>query len=73
VREGWEKGYEGVVCCYAGSVELGDGVEVMEVCGGVVEAGRGEGCRCRGHFINRCGRGEKCGGVVVVDGLWVWV
>jgi hypothetical protein len=42
VREGWEESCEGVVCCYAGGVEVGDGVEEMLVCGGIVEAGRGE-------------------------------
>lgn len=37
---------ESVVCCYAGCVEAGDGVEEMMVGGGVVEAGWREG----GHF-----------------------
>jgi hypothetical protein len=47
VREGRQESYEGVVCCYAGGVEVRDLGEEMEVCGGVVEAGWGEGGR---HF-----------------------
>lgn len=43
VRERREEGGEGVVCCYAGCVEVGDGGEEGCVVEGVVEAGWGEG------------------------------